>query len=69
MFYLSVRHVHANNQVIYRVSSKTWYNRSGDDCTCKNKLKKKNNIFSSEASFSRERVLKIRYSHCILILY
>ena len=66
MSYLSVRHVHANNQsqLIYRVSSKAWYNRSGDDYTCKNKLKKKNNIFSFEASFSREMSLKIRYS-CI----
>lgn len=41
------------------MAQRSWYNRPAIDSTCKNKWKKKNNIFSFEAPFSKIISLKI----------
>lgn len=43
-----------------RLSSRSWNERLGDETTCKNESKRKNNIFLLDALFSKKWKLKVQ---------
>lgn len=55
-----------NLEMLYRVSPKSYYKRSGGDFTCKNRSEKEKNItFLFKAPFSKKLSLKAHQVPCI----
>lgn len=55
-----------NLKMLYRMSPKSYYKRSGGDFTCKNRLEKEKNItFLFKAPFSKRLSLKAHQVSCI----